>query len=289
MLIRDVATKAKNYGERPFLVPDLATGQGHSIKPDDTWLPKPMTYSRFVDLMRTLIRALGGWEKPEPPTFNALRRLMPTGADVLQFSDTVAAAIGNWQDTPKGDSDRTRGRMKDQMAKRYAGEKIKTAGLYKLQVVAAIWDVRGEENQGGDGWTRMRQEYSDKKALKRMINDFRMEGPMNLGGDEPKCLPRLPKGPLKHRREGQLRVVPPLEQIAWLMQSAQRPWVHFAAGEGLIPFCRSTKFRRDPTRQGRGILEAARTGERPCPRCVPLMGDKAEAVMAEFYLADSAA
>ena len=190
VLIKDVATKAKNYGEKPFLVPDLATGQGHSISPDDAWLPRPMTYSRFVDLMRTLLKTLGGWGKPEPPTFNALRRLMPTGADVLQFSDTVAAAIGNWQDTPKGDSDRIRGKTRDQMAKRYAGEKTKTAGLYKLQVVAAIWDVRGEENQGGDGWTRMRPEYSDKKALKRLINNFPMEGPMSLGGDEPKCLPR---------------------------------------------------------------------------------------------------
>ena len=72
--------------------------------------------------MRTLIKTLGGWEKPESPTFNALRRLMPTGADILQFSDTVAAAIGNWQDTPKGDSDRIRGKTRDQMAKRYAGE-----------------------------------------------------------------------------------------------------------------------------------------------------------------------
>ena len=80
---------------------------------------------------------------------------------------------------------------------------------YKLQVVAAIWNVRGEENQGGDGWTRMRQVYSDTKALKRLISDFRMEGPMCLGGDEPKCLLRSPKGPLKHRRDEQLRAVPP--------------------------------------------------------------------------------
>eukprot|EP00972_Heterocapsa_arctica_P040681 5996316-Heterocapsa_arctica.AAC.1 len=67
-------------------------------------------------------------------TFRALRRLMPTGAGFFQYSDTVAAAIGNWQDVPKNKSGHTRGRLKDQMAKRYAGEKVLTAGHYKLMV-----------------------------------------------------------------------------------------------------------------------------------------------------------
>ena len=122
----------------------------------------------------------------------------------------------------------------------------KTAGLYKLQVVAAIWNVRGEENQGGDGWTRMRQEHSDTKALKRLINDFRMKGPMCLGGDEPKCLPRLPKGPLRHRREEELRAVPPLDQVAWLMQSAQRPWVHFNCRRGFDPLLQEHQVPQGP-------------------------------------------
>ena len=220
-------------------------------------------------------------------TFNALRRLMPTGADVLQFSDAVATAIGNWQDTPKGASERKRTRMKDRMAKRYAGEKVITAGMYKVKVVAAIWEAAIQPaDQKGDEWSRMRHQYPDKKSLQLLAERFKVGKELPVTVAETRCLPELPRGPLKHRREEPVRVIPALGEIAWFMQSlptnAQRPWVHFAASVGAKPYCRSTKFRRDPVRQGQGIAEAARTGERPCPRCVHALGDKAPEVMAEF-------
>ena len=78
-----------------------------------------------------------------------------------------------------------------------------------------------------------------------------------------------------------MREVPAIEEIAWLMQSAANPWVHFAARVD-DKLCRGTKFRRDPARQGLGIEAAARTGERPCPRCLPLLGRKAFDVVAAF-------
>ena len=158
-IVRDVAKKAKTYGDNPFLVPDLATGQGSSIDPADMWLPRPMSYAKFAATMRTFLEELGMGDGA-PLTFNALRRLMPTGADVLQFPDTVAAAIGNWQDTPKGGGERKRGRMRDQMAKRYAGEKILTAGGYKLQVAAAIWEMQAADTATGGGWPEVRQRWT---------------------------------------------------------------------------------------------------------------------------------
>ena len=62
--------------------------------------------------------------------------------------------------------------------------------------------------------------------------------------------------------------------------------LHFSAVAGEKPYCRSTKFRKDPVLQGLGVANAARTGERPCPKCVQLMGASAAAVMAEFCMAD---
>ena len=94
-------------------------------------------------------------------------------------------------------------------------------------------------------------------------------------------MPAGPRGQLRHRRTA-VREVPALKEIAWHMQSATNPWVHFAARTGDKPFCRSTKFKRDPARQGLGIEGAARTGEHPCPRCVPLLGRKAFDVVAAF-------
>ena len=288
-IVRDVAKKAKTYGDNPFLVPDLATGQGNSIDPADMWLPRPMSYAKFVATMRTFLKELGMGDGA-PLTFNALRRLMPTGADVLQFPDTVAAAIGNWQDTPKGGGERKRGRMRDQMAKRYAGEKILTAGGYKLQVVAAIWEMQAADTAAGGGWSEVRQRWTEKKALRKLTEQFRTEERDSGESEDPGCLPELPKGPLKHRTEEPPRVVPAMGELAWFMQSVatrvQRPWVHFAASADDRPYCRSTRFRREPAQQGVGLLEAARTGERPCPRCVARMGASATAVMVEFCVTD---
>ncbi len=288
-IVKDVATKAPNYSGSPFLVPDLSTGQGHSIDPADMWLPRPMSYPRFVTLFRAFLKELGG-EMGFLLTFNALRRLMPTGADVLQFSDTVAAAIGNWQDTPKGASEKKRGRLRDQMAKRYAGEKVLTAGGYKLQIVAAIWEMQAKNGGAASGWSQLRHRWTEKKALHKLTVSFKTEVKVKEQPSDPGCLPQLPRGPLRHRREEPPRVVPAMDQVAWSMQSlatrVQRPWVHFSAVAGDRPYCRSTKFRRDPVQQGKGISEAARTGERPCPRCVAMMGESAAAVMAEFFLGD---
>ena len=60
----------------------------------------------------------------------------------------------------------------------------------------------------------------------------------------------------------------------------------FAPAPGERPYCRPTKFRRDPIRTGRGLAEAASTGERPCPKCVARLGDKAPTVMAEFCMTE---
>ena len=48
-LIQDVAKKTEAYVyANPFLAPDLATRGGYDIDPGDMWLPRPMSYPRFV-------------------------------------------------------------------------------------------------------------------------------------------------------------------------------------------------------------------------------------------------
>ena len=291
-LIKEVATRAAGYHESPFIIPDITTSQGHSIHPQDCWIPRPMSYAKFVALMRAYIADLRGDEKPQKMTFNALRRLMPTGADVLEFKDTVAAGIGNWQDVPKGSAEKKRGRLKDKMATRYAGEKVITAGNHKMRVVAAIWDVSNDATcQGAGTWSEMTHRYPDAKILHRMTKSFKVdrEAPVSVG--DLRCLPHLPVGLLRHRQKEHLREIPALSDIAWSMQfvatSIQRPWLHFAPELGTRPYCRTSAFKKDPVQQGLGLKSAAHTGERPCPRCVGRMGPHAQEIMAEFCLDDS--
>ena len=185
-LVQDVASKAKGYADAPFLVPDLSTNQGHSIDSGDFWLPRPMPYKKFVTLMQTLLTDMGNPGPSHGWTFNALRRLMPTGADTLQFDDTVAAAIGNWQDTPKGSSDVKRGKMSDQMAKRYAAEKVITAGRCKIKIAAAIWHAEQTSDQAdGTGWERVRLRYPNKKSFHQITKQFAVKGEMEKNTSDP--------------------------------------------------------------------------------------------------------
>ena len=291
-LIKEVAKKATGYDESPFIIPDITTGQGHGIMPQDSWIPRPMSYARFVALMRAYIADLRADDQPQRMTYNALRRLMPTGADVLGFKDTVAAGIGNWQDIPKGSTEKRRGRLRDKMATRYAGEKVITAGHHKMRVVAAIWDVSNDATcQGAGAWSDMTHRYPNSKTLHQMTVNFKVEREEPANVEDLRCLPHLPAGLLRHRREEPLRDIPALTDLAWSMQfvatSIQRPWLHFAPELGVRPYCRTSTFKKAPVRQGLGLQSAARTGERPCPRCVGRMGPCAQEIMAEFCQEDS--
>ena len=181
--------------------------------------------------------------------------------------------------------------MRDQMPKLYAGDKVTTAGHYKIKIVAAIWHAGavGDMTDGHE-WSQVRLLYPDKKELRLITDQFVVRGGMTKTATDPVCLPDLPRGPLRHRHEEPLREVPALDNLAWSMQSLatnlQRPWVHFAPAPGERPYCRSTKFRRDPIRAGKGMTQAASTGERPCPKCIARLGDKAPAVMAEFCMTE---
>lgn len=205
----------------------------------------------------------------------------------MQFNDTIAAAIGNWQEIPGGRNDK-KGRVKNQMAKRYAGEKIYTAGRYKLMVVVAI--NRSENAVGGASWGNVRAQDPGKRQLGLELRAYRSEIRAEEGtGDM--CTSTLTQGPLKRRKPEPDRYVPPLNELRWLMQSrpqaGQRPWVHFSADQGNTPYCRSTPFKRDPVKQGTGVTEAAATGERPCPRCMSLMGDAGQKIVNEFFDVES--
>ena len=139
--------------------------------------------------MRVYIADLRGDEKPQMVTYSVLRRFLPTGADILKCDATVSAGIGSWQDTPKGNAERKRGRLKDQMAKRYAGEKVLTGGHYKIQIVAAVWDAaKKAPSQGAGSWSDMLNRYPTKKILHQMTGEFKVNGP-EAEAEDPQCMP----------------------------------------------------------------------------------------------------
>ena len=141
--------------------------------------------------MKAFVTSLGITTK-EALTFNALRRLLPTGADVLGFSDEVAAAIGNWKDVPKGTTGTKRGRLKDKMAKRYAGDRIISAGHYKLQVIVAVWELHAQHGAEIGNWAQIRDQYADRKVLAQLMKKFKLALTDTTDETDPGCMPEMP-------------------------------------------------------------------------------------------------
>ena len=73
-----------------------------------------------------------------PWSYNSLRRVLPTAADVLDFDDVMAAGIGKWQDNSAVTSGRKRRPAIQPIAKHNAEDKIRTSGEHKRWIV---WGV----------------------------------------------------------------------------------------------------------------------------------------------------
>ena len=110
----------------------------------------------------------------------------------------MAAAIGNWQDVPKGTMGTTRGRLKDKMAKRCAGDKIIAAGHYKLRVIVAVWELHAQHRAEIGDWAHIRDQFADKKVMTQLLEKFKLALADTTEGTDPGCMPEMPPGPLKY-------------------------------------------------------------------------------------------
>jgi hypothetical protein len=103
------------------------------------WMSKPMHCATFLELFRGLLVLCGmPVQMAAARTYNALRRCMPTAANVLRLSDPDAQALGNWVEIPKGSGDPGRGRAVILMSHHYAASKLSQSALIKTWVLERI-------------------------------------------------------------------------------------------------------------------------------------------------------
>ena len=95
--VMSLRRRAEGYAESPFLIPDLQLS-GDGVSQDDVWLQVPMGPARLLNVFRMFMESLG---MDGTVGHNALRRFLPTGADILDFDEGMSAGIGNWQDTTR--------------------------------------------------------------------------------------------------------------------------------------------------------------------------------------------
>ena len=231
---------------------------------DDIWLPHPMGPCKFLKLFRVFLRREVGASETEVRNgmYNTLRRFLPTGADVLDFDEDMAAGIGNWQDCGREAAPGIRKRRVTMpMAKLYANDRVMSAGMHKRLIICAVMRTIRETSTTSSSstsasaatWTAMRSLRMDLEELSKEAATYTLQ--------------RATVEDTKPKAFGEVHAL----SVRWVVQfpprKSQRPWIHFfPAGSG-APYCRRLAFAGSPHRQGRGFLEAAEAGERLCPKC----------------------
>jgi hypothetical protein len=123
-----------------FVVADMSVPTQGPIGRSSAFVPRPMPMTKFVALVRSLLRAMGmSAQEALEFTSYSFRRFLPTLADIFRFPDTQASQIGNWQEVVQSaDSEACRARHKDRMATRYADDSVITAADCKARAVLGL-------------------------------------------------------------------------------------------------------------------------------------------------------
>ena len=224
----------------------------------------PISAAKFIHVIREILVKAGLEKKVAANrTFNSLRRFLPTGADKLEFDDTMAAGIGNWQDARVGSGRRARS-VRLPMFKRYADDKVHTAGCHKRMIVHAVMTTIADQKSRDTSrctWADVKEKWTDLQELAVQAA-------------------KLTTGPVENTMEDQRRRKAPEEMVdfRWFMQFVQTtltngpPYIHFARLGDPAPLCRDSPFARAPAREGDTWKTAPVTSEQVCPRCLTRTG-----------------
>jgi len=268
-----------NEGDKEgrWLVPDVTMEKGYVITDQSEWLPWRMSYGRFIGAFRSLLRGLGMKEdEAVKRTYYAIRRELPTGADVLALGDDEAYAVGNWQEIPKGLGSK-RPRAQPSMPKTYAACKVTTGGLAKAKVVAAIMHTRAAVGPCFD-WEDVRAQRFSQDKLDAMAAALNVSGPSAASSGESgqdaaavAATPGESGSSTETSEEEPVGEAPELEEGWFIQDVSRRRTLHFyheEMGGAPIPLCTGFAFPEPPVSSGYDIEIALGLGHHICRLCL---------------------
>ena len=265
------------YSTAPYLLPDLQLN-GETINQTDKWLPRPMGPARFLTLLRRFFQQSLGkdYACAKEVGFNTLRRFLPTGADILDFDAGMSAGISNWQDGGSSKTGSKQRRPTLPMAKLYAHDRARSAGIHKRWIVCAVMRTIREAASSASSsskptsatWMAMRDSDFTWHDLNKEAASF----------------VKMTPAPAPVAVASNFVYA---ASVKWAIQFRttveQRPWIHFFPPGEDIPYCRSAPFMRSPHREGQGFLEAAETEERICKKCFAYLQEHTDVAELDLF------
>ena len=126
--------------EPSFIIPDLVLGPSASIGHDAAWQTHPMSFQKFISLLRLLVSQSCD-EAPADVTSYSLRRFLPTIAEILRCPPEIAQHLGNWTESVKLAHVQSHRMVTSQ---HYAHDKVATAADSKAKLLQAILRAKSQ-------------------------------------------------------------------------------------------------------------------------------------------------
>ena len=123
-----------------FLVPDVETRRGHSLSDKSQLVKQPMSYHKFMGVLRALAMAPPLSLNPEDArklTSYSLRRKLPSVADRLRLPLERRAELGDWKDEVSLGGPGP-GPVREPMAVRYSDARLHSSVETRMVCVMAL-------------------------------------------------------------------------------------------------------------------------------------------------------
>ena len=219
----------------------------------------------FLEFLRGTLQRCGvSSELASSATYNRLRRFLPTGANVLNMSDSEAQAIGSWVEVPRGGAAKQGRHRHDLMSVRYSGQRVLSSVKAKEQVLRAVPHhplARAAEGRLLAPHSFMWHHIAEVPAAEvsaAKVNSSSGESSSSSSSTD------------SESGEGETAWpdVESLSAVSWFVQSAR---LHIAREVSCedgrpIPWCRSKCFHQVPSRQGSDLSKQRL--DVLCQRCV---------------------
>ena len=275
-----------NHGTPSCPMPDVALKKDQPLTNDATFIPSPMSFSKFTRLLQGILAMTGGKScHPRGITTYAFRRFCITIANVCRFHPEDQTAIGNWVETISVAGGSSTRRTCFATRTHYAGAKAHAAADVRLITLLAV----AEACKSLD---RSTIEHAEVACVAHMINDIWISATATsasakswvqpLPSNElPSCIASAQKcgdaagddsdasedSEVKNQEAEPLLEEPVITQdFQWFKQ---RSVIHVAAeSESFVALCSGKTFAREPLAAGDSLESALGCPGQWCRECL---------------------
>ena len=242
--------------QRPpdFVIPDVVLDSHGKMLASSQLLMRPMAIGKFVKTLQKLCESCGATEvEAKQYTTYSLRRFLPTVAGNLKIPESMAEAVGDWQ---QATSNRP---LPPAMATHYNNDRVAVAGDIKTRLLMAVAQLVRRNKSAEVTWDSLRNSFTWDDLCRWKVPTFAGVAATVSSSASSRDVPEADsqaestESDSCSTSDSEFDMEP--ISLEWFQQTRNGK-VHVLQkleGSALIPWCRSTAFSSHHEERGSGV------------------------------------